>query len=80
LTTRTLAWAIVADMQLLNAHVTFREAVLDLAEEATPRNVRRYLAASLLLDRPAATPPKQNKKGSKKWSEREQRSQSRSSR
>jgi hypothetical protein len=33
----------------------FLEAVLDLSDEATPVNVRRYLAASRLLDRPVRT-------------------------
>jgi hypothetical protein len=61
-----------------NPDVAFHEALLDLADEPTPRNVRRYLAASLLLERAAATPPK--KKGSTRWSEREQPSPSRSSR
>jgi hypothetical protein len=61
-----------------NPHVAFHEALLDFADEPTPRNVRRYLAASLLLERAAATPPK--KKGSTRWFEREQQSPSPSSR
>jgi hypothetical protein len=32
----------------------FREAVLELSDEPTPRNLRRYLAASRLLDAGAA--------------------------
>jgi hypothetical protein len=32
----------------------FREAVLQLNDEPTPRNLRRYLAASRLLDAGAA--------------------------
>ena len=36
-------------------YTMFREAVLDLAEEPTPVNVRRYLAASRMLDPPATT-------------------------
>jgi hypothetical protein len=36
-------------MPPLDPKTAFREAVLDLAEEPTPLNVRRYLAASRLL-------------------------------
>jgi hypothetical protein len=39
----------VAAMPLLDPKTAFREAVLDFAEEPTPLNARRYLAASLLL-------------------------------
>jgi len=37
-------------MQRLSAHAAFRAAVLDLAEEPTPTNARRYLVASRLLE------------------------------
>jgi len=48
-----------------HAQVLFREAVHDLAEEPTPANVQRYLAASQILDRaepaePAATNSRSN--------------------
>ncbi|MDX6512269.1 MAG: hypothetical protein QOE36_1773 [Gaiellaceae bacterium] len=36
-------------------YLMFRAAVLELSEEATAVNVRRYLVASRLLDRPGAT-------------------------
>jgi hypothetical protein len=36
-------------MQPLDPEAAFREALLDLAEESTLVNVRRYLAASSLL-------------------------------
>ena len=36
-----------------HAQALFREAVHDLAEEPTPVNVQRYLAASQILDRAA---------------------------
>jgi hypothetical protein len=39
----------VAAMPPLDPKTAFREAVLDFAEEPTPLNARRYLAASLLL-------------------------------
>jgi hypothetical protein len=38
-------------MTLSHAQALFREAVHDLAEEPTPANVQRYLAASQILDR-----------------------------
>jgi hypothetical protein len=37
------------------SYVAFREALLDLVEEPTPANVRRYLGASRRLER--GTPP-----------------------
>jgi hypothetical protein len=37
-------------MRSLDPQTAFRQAVLDLAAEATHTNVRRYLAASRLLD------------------------------
>jgi hypothetical protein len=43
-------------MRSLDRQAAFREAVLDLAAEATPTNVRRYLAASRLLDAGAPRP------------------------
>jgi hypothetical protein len=45
---------IVRDMGAVDRSTVFRRAVLDLSEEPTPVNVRRYLAASRLLDRDAA--------------------------
>jgi hypothetical protein len=39
----------VAAMTPLDPKTAFREAVLDFAEEPTPLNARRYLAASFLL-------------------------------
>jgi len=52
-------------MTLSHAQALFREAVDDLAEEPTPANVQRYLAASQSLDRaepaePAATNSRSN--------------------
>jgi hypothetical protein len=38
-------------MQSVDPYAAFKQAVLDLAEEVTPTNVRRYLAASRLLAR-----------------------------
>jgi len=40
-------------MGAVDRTTVFRRAVLDLSEEPTPVNVRRYLAASRLLDREA---------------------------
>jgi hypothetical protein len=37
------------------AYALFREAVLDLNDHSTPGNVRRYLAASRLLDEHRST-------------------------
>jgi hypothetical protein len=45
---------IVTFMAALEGSTAFRNAVLDLSAEPTPVNVRRYLAASRLLDRDAA--------------------------
>lgn len=45
---------IVTFMAALAGPTAFRNAVLDLSAEPTPVNVRRYLAASRLLDRDAA--------------------------
>ena len=45
---------IVRDMGAVDRSTVFRRAVLDLSEEPTPVNVRRYLAASRLLARDAA--------------------------
>ena len=42
---------IVAGMGALDYSTVFRMAVLDLSAEPTPANLRRYLAASRLLDR-----------------------------
>ena len=42
---------IVAGIDALDRSSVFRRAVLDLSAEPTPVNVRRYLAASRLLDR-----------------------------
>jgi hypothetical protein len=39
-------------MGSVDLNAVFREAVHDLAAEPTPTNVRRYLAASRLLDSP----------------------------
>jgi hypothetical protein len=36
-------------MQPSDPQAVFRKAVLDLADEPTPVNVRRYMAASLVL-------------------------------
>jgi hypothetical protein len=44
-------------MTLSHAETLFREAVHDLAEEPTPVNVQRYLAASQILDRAAHAEP-----------------------
>ena len=41
-------------MGAVDRSTVFRRAVLDLSEEPTPVNVRRYLAASRLLARDAA--------------------------
>jgi hypothetical protein len=41
---------IVAPVPSPHLQATFREAVRDLSAEPTPTNVRRYLAASRLLD------------------------------
>jgi hypothetical protein len=41
-------------MDLPDRHAVFRKAVLDLSDEPTPVNIRRYLAASRLLDADAA--------------------------
>jgi hypothetical protein len=41
-------------MGALDGSTAFRKAVLDLSAEPTPVNVRRYLAASRLLERDAA--------------------------
>jgi hypothetical protein len=38
-------------MQGFDRQAAFRMAVLDLSQEPTPTNVRRYLAASRLLER-----------------------------
>jgi hypothetical protein len=38
-----------------DSHALFHETVHELAAEPTPANVRRYLAASRLLDRDRAT-------------------------
>jgi hypothetical protein len=40
-----------------HAQTLFREAVHDLAEEPTPVNVQRYLAASQILDRATQAEP-----------------------
>jgi hypothetical protein len=48
--TRATTCDIVAPMRLLDPYPAFRGAVHDLAAEPTPINVRRYLAASRLLD------------------------------
>ena len=45
---------IVNGMGALDGSIAFRKAVLDLSAEPTPVNVRRYLAASRLLERDAA--------------------------
>jgi hypothetical protein len=45
---------IVRAMGAVDRSTVFRRAVLDLSEEPTPVNVRRYLAASRLLARDAA--------------------------
>ncbi|MEP7336061.1 MAG: hypothetical protein ABI717_09805 [Actinomycetota bacterium] len=37
-------------MQPFDLQAAFRDAVLDLSEEPTPVNVRRYLVASRLLE------------------------------
>jgi hypothetical protein len=37
-------------MQAFDRQAAFRIAVLDLSQEPTPTNVRRYLAASRLLE------------------------------
>jgi hypothetical protein len=48
-------------MPSFDLHAAFRVAVHDLAAEATPTNVRRYLAASRLLNAaaPRAVPRRQ---------------------
>jgi hypothetical protein len=46
-------FATVAAMQPLDPRQVFRRAIHDLAEEPTPENVVRYLAASRLLERGA---------------------------
>jgi hypothetical protein len=56
--------AIVAGMTLSHAQTLFREAVHDLAEEPTPVNVQRYLAASQILDRAAQAEPAATNSGS----------------
>jgi hypothetical protein len=43
--------SIVVGMGALDYSTVFRRAVLDLSAEPTTVNVRRYLAASRLLDR-----------------------------
>jgi hypothetical protein len=48
--TGEIACDIVAPVRALDLQAAFREAVLDLAAEPTPTNVRRYLAASQLLE------------------------------
>ena len=45
---------IVTAMGAVDRSTMFRRAVLDLSEEPTPVNVRRYLVASRLLARDAA--------------------------
>jgi hypothetical protein len=52
-TTRGTPSAIVAGMTRSRAQTLFREAVQDLADEPTPVNVQRYLAASQILERVA---------------------------
>jgi hypothetical protein len=75
-TTRRLGSAIVTDMASVNAHAAFRQAVLDFAEAPTPRNARRYLAASVLLEQ---EPTPRSRRGSKKSTGREWSSRVRSS-
>lgn len=41
---------IVPTMQSLDRYAAFVEAVLDLSDEPTPTNLRRYSAASRLLN------------------------------
>jgi hypothetical protein len=52
-------------MTLSHAQTLFREAVHDLAEEPTPANVQRYLAASQILDRATQAEPTATNSGSK---------------
>jgi hypothetical protein len=44
-------------MRSVDPQTAFREAVLEVADEATPVSVRRYLAASRLLEGAAARAP-----------------------
>jgi hypothetical protein len=46
-----------------HAETLFREAVHELAEEPNPMNVRRYLAASQILERAAQAEPTARAKG-----------------
>jgi hypothetical protein len=55
--------AIVGSMNVTRSYPLFREAVLDLAAEPTPVNVRRYLAASRILTRSAQPDPKPRRSG-----------------
>ena len=46
----------VLSMQPFDQHAAFQQAVLDLSDAPTPANVRRYLAASALLEHGAPVP------------------------